>query len=101
VVSLTFLAVVGFLWVRRRRMKLLDQNPESLFGNRELILGPALGSLGERSRNAAPQAADCDPAAPAATERLLEEDVSDFAGQTAESMGSDLPEQVRSGEADS
>ncbi len=47
VVSLTFLAVVGFLWFRRRRMKLLDQNPERLFGNRELIFGPASGAVPE------------------------------------------------------
>ena len=45
VVSLTVLAVVGFLWFRRRRMKLLDQNPERLFGNRELIFGPASGAV--------------------------------------------------------
>jgi membrane protein DedA with SNARE-associated domain len=101
VVSLTFLAVVGFLWVRRRRMKLLDQNPESLFGNRELILGPASGSLGEGSRSAASQAADCDSATPAATERLPKEDVSDFAAPTTESMADALPQKLRSGEADS
>jgi hypothetical protein len=50
VVSLAVLAVAGFLWFRRRRMRLLDQNPESLFGNKELIFGPASGSLGEAVR---------------------------------------------------
>lgn len=52
VVSLSVLAVVGFLWFRRRRMRLLDQNPEQLFGNRELILGPASGAVAETSRDA-------------------------------------------------
>ncbi|MBL6712128.1 MAG: DedA family protein [Pirellulales bacterium] len=47
VVSLTVLAVAAFLWFRRRRMQLLDENPERLFGNRELILGPASGSVGD------------------------------------------------------
>ena len=47
VVSLTVLAVAAFLWFRRRRMQLLDENPERLFGNRELILGPASGSVSD------------------------------------------------------
>ena len=40
-VAVTVLAVVMFLWFRKRRMRLLDNNPESLFENRELIFGPA------------------------------------------------------------
>jgi hypothetical protein len=56
VVSLTFLAVVGFLWFRRRRMKLLDQNPERLFGNRELIFGPASGAVPESEEEEGDQA---------------------------------------------
>jgi hypothetical protein len=35
------LAVVAFFWFRKRRMRLLDQDPERLFENRELIFGPA------------------------------------------------------------
>ncbi len=74
VVSLAVLAVAGFLWFRRRRMKLLDQNPESLFGNKELIFGPASGSLSDavRASTADPAAAEpldtADPPEPAADE---------------------------------
>jgi len=57
VVSLAVLAVAGLLWFRRRRMKLLDQNPESLFGNKELIFGPASGSLSEAVRASGGEAA--------------------------------------------
>jgi membrane protein DedA with SNARE-associated domain len=39
------LAVAAFFWFRRRRMRLLDQDPESLFENRELIFGPAADRL--------------------------------------------------------
>jgi membrane protein DedA with SNARE-associated domain len=53
VVSGALLAVAGFLWFRRRRMQQLDRDPESLFENRELIFGPASGSLGEATRSAA------------------------------------------------
>jgi membrane protein DedA with SNARE-associated domain len=41
IVSLGSLAVIAFFWFRRRRMRMLDQDPESLFENRELIFGPA------------------------------------------------------------
>ncbi len=40
-ISLAFLAVVAFFWFRKRRMKMLDQDPEALFENKELIFGPA------------------------------------------------------------
>jgi membrane protein DedA with SNARE-associated domain len=40
-VSCAVLAVVAFFWFRKRRMRLLDQDPERLFENRELIFGPA------------------------------------------------------------
>lgn len=45
--SLIALAVAGFLWFRKRRMELLDQAPDSLFENRELIFGPAADRLGD------------------------------------------------------
>ena len=41
VVSCAVLAVSAFFWFRKRRMLLLDQDPERLFENRELIFGPA------------------------------------------------------------
>lgn len=47
VVSATVLAVAGFLWFRRRQMKKLDRDPESLFHNSERIFGSSSVSLGE------------------------------------------------------
>jgi len=47
VVSATVLAVAGFLWFRRRQMKKLDRDPESLFHNSERIFGASSSSLGE------------------------------------------------------
>ena len=46
-IAAAILAVVAFFWFRRRRMRLLDQDPESLFENRELIFGPAADRLPE------------------------------------------------------
>lgn len=40
-ISLAFLAVVAFFWFRKRRMQMLDRDPEALFENKELIFGPA------------------------------------------------------------
>jgi len=45
--SLIALAVATFLWFRKRRMRILDRNPGSLFENRELIFGPAGDRLRE------------------------------------------------------
>jgi len=72
VVSLTVLAVAAFLWFRRRRMQLLDENPERLFGNRELILGPASGSVGDTHEAAGTRdvRADDDAAAQSDVEQL-------------------------------
>jgi LPXTG-motif cell wall-anchored protein len=39
------LAVVAFFWFRRRRMRMLDRDPEALFDNRELIFGPAADGI--------------------------------------------------------
>jgi len=48
------LAVAAFLWFRKRRMQILDENPDSLLENRELIFGPAADRLGESSGSAGP-----------------------------------------------
>ena len=71
VVSLTVLAVAAFLWFRRRRMQLLDENPERLFGNRELILGPASGSVSDT--HAAAGTRDVRAAADAAAQSDVEQ----------------------------
>ncbi|MDA1040856.1 MAG: DedA family protein [Planctomycetota bacterium] len=41
------LAVVAFFSFRRRRMRMLDQDPEALLENRELIFGPAADRIAE------------------------------------------------------
>jgi membrane protein DedA with SNARE-associated domain len=41
------LAVVAFFWFRRRRMRMLDRDPEALFDNRELIFGPAADRIAD------------------------------------------------------
>ena len=47
-------AVATFLWFRKRRMQILDKNPDSLLENRELIFGPAADRLSDSSVSAAP-----------------------------------------------
>ena len=47
-------AVAAFLWFRNRRMQILDENPNSLLENRELIFGPAADRLSEGSVSAGP-----------------------------------------------
>ncbi len=47
-------AVATFLWFRKRRMQILDENPDSLLENRELIFGPAADRLGDSSVSASP-----------------------------------------------
>jgi membrane-associated protein len=47
-VAAAVLAVTAFFLFRRRRLRLLDQDPESLFENRELIFGPAADGLPDR-----------------------------------------------------
>ncbi|MFN9956289.1 MAG: hypothetical protein ACK55I_24590, partial [bacterium] len=39
--ALVALAVVAFFSFRKRRIRMLDQDPEALFENREILLGPA------------------------------------------------------------
>ena len=41
------LAVMAFFSFRRRRMRMLDQDPEALLENRELIFGPAADRIAE------------------------------------------------------
>ena len=45
-VAVTF-AVVAFFSFRQRRIRMLDQNPESLFENREILLGPAADRIAD------------------------------------------------------
>jgi membrane protein DedA with SNARE-associated domain len=51
-------AVAAFLWFRKRRMQILDKNPDSLLENRELIFGPAADRLGDSSGSATPLQTD-------------------------------------------
>lgn len=50
VISASVLAVAGFLWFRRRQMKKLDRDPESLFHSSERIFGSSSGGLGEAAQ---------------------------------------------------
>jgi membrane protein DedA with SNARE-associated domain len=50
VVGLVALAVVAFFSFRRRRIQMLDQDPESLFENREILFGPAADRIAEAVR---------------------------------------------------
>ena len=47
VVVLAVAAVITFFSFRRRRMEMLDQDPEALFENREILLGPAADRIGD------------------------------------------------------
>jgi membrane protein DedA with SNARE-associated domain len=46
-VVLAALAVVAFFSFRQRRIRMLDQDPESLFENREILLGPAADRIAD------------------------------------------------------
>lgn len=41
------LAVIAFFSFRRRRIQMLDQDPEALFENREILLGPAADRIAD------------------------------------------------------
>jgi len=41
------LAVIAFFSFRRRRIEMLDQDPEALFENREILLGPAADRIAD------------------------------------------------------
>jgi membrane protein DedA with SNARE-associated domain len=47
VAALAALAVIAFFSFRKRRMRMLDQDPEALFENRELIFGPAADRIAD------------------------------------------------------
>jgi membrane protein DedA with SNARE-associated domain len=47
VVGLVALAVVAFFSFRKRRIRMLDQDPEALFENREILLGPAADRIAD------------------------------------------------------
>jgi hypothetical protein len=41
------LAVIAFFSFRKRRIRMLDQDPEALFENREILLGPAADRIAD------------------------------------------------------
>ena len=47
VVALVALAVITFFSFRKRRIRMLDQDPEALFENREILLGPAADRIAD------------------------------------------------------
>jgi membrane protein DedA with SNARE-associated domain len=46
-VVLVALAVIAFFSFRQRRIRMLDQDPEALFENREILLGPAADRIAD------------------------------------------------------
>ncbi|MFM8706543.1 MAG: DedA family protein, partial [Planctomycetia bacterium] len=46
-VALVGLAVIAFFSFRQRRIRMLDQDPEALFDNREILLGPAADRIAD------------------------------------------------------
>lgn len=46
-VALVALAVVAFFSFRKRRIRMLDQDPEALFEKREILLGPAADRIAD------------------------------------------------------
>jgi hypothetical protein len=47
VLAIAALAVIAFFSFRKRRIRMLDQDPESLFENREILLGPAADRIAD------------------------------------------------------
>jgi membrane protein DedA with SNARE-associated domain len=45
--ALVAMAVIAFFSFRQRRIRMLDQNPEALFDNREILLGPAADRIAD------------------------------------------------------
>ena len=50
VIAAAVLAVIAFFSFRRRRIQMLDQDPEALFENREIIFGPAADRIADAVR---------------------------------------------------
>ena len=46
-VATVVLAVIAFFSFRKRRIRMLDQDPEALFENREILLGPAADRIAD------------------------------------------------------
>jgi membrane protein DedA with SNARE-associated domain len=46
-VALVGLTVIAFFSFRQRRIRMLDQDPEALFDNREILLGPAADRIAD------------------------------------------------------
>ncbi len=47
VLTVIIVAVIAFFSFRRRRIQMLDQDPEALFENREILLGPAADRIAD------------------------------------------------------
>jgi hypothetical protein len=47
VVALAAFVVIAFFSFRKRRIRMLDQDPEALFENREILLGPAADRIAD------------------------------------------------------
>jgi membrane protein DedA with SNARE-associated domain len=50
VAALAALAVIAFFSFRKRRIRMLDQDPDALFENREILLGPAADRIADAVR---------------------------------------------------
>ncbi|MFM7109327.1 MAG: DedA family protein [Planctomycetaceae bacterium] len=50
VAALVAVAVIAFFSFRKRRIRMLDQDPEALFENREILLGPAADRIADAVR---------------------------------------------------
>ena len=59
VAAIAALAVIAFFSFRKRRIRMLDQDPEALFENREILLGPAADRIAD-----AVNLGDVNPVAP-------------------------------------
>ena len=46
-VALVTLTVIAFFSFRKRRIRMLDQDPDALFENREILLGPAADRIAD------------------------------------------------------
>ncbi|RLS79351.1 MAG: DedA family protein [Planctomycetota bacterium] len=47
ILAVVALAVIAFFSFRKRRIRMLDQDPEALFENREILLGPAADRIAD------------------------------------------------------
>ena len=66
VIVAVVLAVIAFFSFRRRRIEMLDQDPEALFENREIIFGPAADRIADAVRLGEVEGKASDHRSPAA-----------------------------------